>query len=333
MLQTAANKLHLVPGPSPRGGVRLINRLRIDSDAERTALIQGLLATPACVSPKYFYDGIGCSLFEAICALPEYYPTRTEKSILTEHRDAIVRAAGAHKQLVDLGAGDCAKAALLLPAMRARRYVAVDIAVEAIAPALARMSPEFPDVDMVGLVTDFSRSLDISGAVDGGPVTFFYPGSSIGNFSRAEAYELLARIRWLCGPSSGLLIGVDTKKDPARLVAAYADGLGVTAAFNRNVLNHVNVLAGCDFDPAAFEHVAIYNADMGRIEMHLEARAPQRVRVGDGQREFARGERIHTENSYKYTPTEFTSLLQRAGFADVQRWQDAAGDFAVFYAR
>jgi dimethylhistidine N-methyltransferase len=332
MLQTA-KKLHLIPASSERRGVRIIDRLHIDSDAERASLIAGLLATPAVTSPKYFYDAIGCTLFEAICALPEYYPTRSERSILIEHRDEIARVVGPNKQLVDLGAGDCAKAALLLPALNARRYVAVDIAAEAIEPALARMASEHPAVDMVGVVTDFSRSLDISGAIDGGPVTFFYPGSSIGNFTHSEAYDLLARIRWLCGPASGLLIGVDTKKDATRLVAAYDDKLGVTAAFNRNVLNHVNALAGCDFDPSAFAHVAIYNEPRGRIEMHLEARTAQRVRVGDTQREFARGERIHTENSHKYTPEEFESLLFRAGFSDIRQWQDAAGDFAVFYAR
>jgi L-histidine Nalpha-methyltransferase len=332
MLQTA-KKLQLIPGPYVRPSVRIVDRLRIDSDTEHASLIAGLARVPAVISPKYFYDAIGCTLFEAICELPEYYPTRTERSILVEHRDAIVRAAGAYKQLVDLGAGDCAKASLLLPSLRVRRYVAVDIAVEAIEPALTRLANDFPDVDMVGVVTDFSKSLDLSGAIDGGPVTFFYPGSSIGNFTVAEAYDFLARIRWLCGPASGLLIGVDTKKDAFRLEAAYADNLGVTAAFNRNVLNHVNALAGTDFDPAAFDHVAIYNAAKGRIEMYLESRRSQRVRIGDIEREFARGERIHTENSYKYTPAEFTLLLRRAGFADVQQWQDDAGDFAVFYAR
>jgi uncharacterized SAM-dependent methyltransferase len=163
-------------------------------------------------------------------------------------------------------------------------------------------------------------------------VTFFYPGSSIGNFSPDEALGLLAQIRRLCGRRGGLLIGVDVPKEPGRLAAAYDDALGVTAAFNRNVLNHVNALIGSDFDPAAFGHVAFYNPQAGRIEMHLEALRAHSVRVGDGERAFALGERIHTEDSYKYAPEQFSALLRRAGFADVAVWQDEAGDFAVYYA-
>jgi L-histidine N-alpha-methyltransferase len=332
MLQTAKT-LHFIRDRAEDNGVRIIDRLRIDSDAERKALIESILATPASIPPKYFYDALGCVLFEAICVLPEYYPTRTERSILVDNSDAIARAVGTHKQLVDLGAGDCAKAEILLPVLDARRYVAVDIAAAAIEPALARLASRMPGVEMVGVVTDFSQTLDISGAIDGGPVTFFYPGSSIGNFAPAEALELLSRVRWHCTPGSGLLIGVDMKKDSRRLLAAYADALGVTGAFNRNVLNHVNALLGSDFDPAAFSHVARYDEARGRIEMHLRADTPQRVRIDDDMRSFAAGELIHTENSYKYSAEEFAALLHRAGFEDTRRWQDAAGDFAVFYAR
>src|SRR5579862_3185569 len=243
MLQTAKT-LQFIREDAERGRVRLFDRLHIDSEAERSALVASIVASPASIPPKYFYDALGCMLFQAICALPEYYPTRTERSILIDNSDAIARAIGSHKQLVDLGAGDCAKAALLLPVLQARRYVAVDIAASALEPALARLAAEMPGIEMAGVVTDFSQTLDISGAIDGGPVTFFYPGSSIGNFAPDEAHELLARVRWHCGPGSGLLIGVDTKKEPRRLLAAYDDALGVTGAFNRNVLNHVNALVG-----------------------------------------------------------------------------------------
>jgi dimethylhistidine N-methyltransferase len=329
-----ATALHTVTERSARDNVRLIDRRnsRGDSDDEHAALVDGLFASPAVISPKYFYDDIGCTLFEAICSLPEYYPTRTERAILTTHRDAIVQAVGTGGQFVDLGAGDCAKAALLLPALHARRYVAVDIAAAAIEPALSRLTPVFPRVELMGVVTDFSRRFDLGGAIDSGPVTFFYPGSSIGNFAPEEARNLLRRVRDLCGPESGLLIGVDTKKEKARLDAAYNDALGVTAAFNLNVLHHVNTLADCDFTPSGFAHVAFYEPIKGRVEMHLESRYLQRVRIGKRERVFVQGERIHTENSYKFSPGEFANLLRSAGFTELRVWQDDAGDFAVFYA-
>jgi dimethylhistidine N-methyltransferase len=329
-----ATALHTVAERSGRINVRLIDRLgsRDDSDDEHAALVEGLFASPAVISPKYFYDDIGCTLFEAICSLTEYYPTRTERAILTTHRDAIVATVGTGGQFVDLGAGDCAKAALLLPALHARRYVAVDIAAAAIEPALSRLTPVFPRVELMGVVTDFSRRFDLAGAIDAGPVTFFYPGSSIGNFTPEEARDLLRRVRDLCGPESGLLIGVDTKKDKARLDAAYNDALGVTAAFNLNVLNHVNRLTDGDFTPAGFAHVAFYEPIKGRVEMHLESRYLQHVRIGERERVFVAGERIHTENSYKYSPGEFANLLRSAGFTNHRLWQDDARDFAVFYA-
>src|SRR4029079_6658609 len=160
--------------------------------------------------------------------------------------------------------------------------------------------------------------------------TFFYPGSSIGNFTPAEALALLRTIRQHCDePGSGLLIGVETGKDPARLVAASDDAAGITAAFNRNILLHVNRVLGTAFAPVGFAHVARYNQAAGRVEMHLEPRAPKRVRIDGINRVYAAGERIHTESSYKYTPDEFTAMLQRAGFSSVQCWQDEARDFAV----
>jgi dimethylhistidine N-methyltransferase len=332
-MRAPAANLHWINERSTLPGVTLLDRLDLDLPEERAAMLAGLFATPATIAPKYFYDAQGCALFEAICALPEYYPTRTERAILTARRDEIARVAGRRKQFVDLGAGDCAKAALLLPALAPRRYVAVDIAAAAIGPALARLTPKFPDTELVGLVTDFSQRLDLDDAVDAGPVTFFYPGSSIGNFAHDEALAFLRRVRGHCKLGSGLLIGADTKKDATRLQAAYDDALGITAAFNRNILRHLNDIAGCDFDASAFDHVAFYNEALGRIEMHLEARTAQRVRTARGPRDFTAGERIHTESSYKYTPVEFQALLRRAGFLDVAQWQDERGDFAVYYAQ
>ena len=317
-------------------GYRLVHRphgaLPSEPLDDRATLLAGLFAEPARIAPKYFYDALGCALFNAICELPEYYPTRTEWAIFSAHRDAIAATIGLGRQFVDLGAGDCAKGAFWLPLLQPRRYVAVDIAAAALEPALARLAAAFPDVELTGVVTDFSRSLDLAEDLDAGPATFFYPGSSIGNFSPDEAVKLLTEVRRFCGRGGGLFIGVDTEKEPARLQAAYDDALGVTAAFNRNALNHVNALIGADFDPAAFAHIAFYNAAQRRIEMHLEARSAQRLHIAGRERTFAKGERIHTENSYKYAPETFARLLRRAGFVGISMWQDPAGDFAVFYA-
>jgi dimethylhistidine N-methyltransferase len=313
---------------------RIVQRIAADPEAERRALVGGLLASPAVIAPKYFYDAVGCALYGAICELPEYYPTRTERAIFSEQRDAIAAAVGRGKQFVDLGAGDCCKALGWLPYVAPARYIAVDIAIDEIARSLTKMAPDFPEIEMLGIVTDFTHGLDLLYDLGAEPATFFYPGSSIGNFTPEEALRFLRDIHLHClgRGDSGLLIGVDTKKDQARLDAAYDDSVGVTAAFNRNVLHHVNRLLGSDFRPEAYAHRGFYNAEQGRIEMHLEARSTQIVHLPGVARTFAAGERIHTENSYKYTPAEFIALLQDAGFARVACWQDAARDFAVYYA-
>lgn len=312
---------------------RIVQRLSVDSAAERSALVAGLRAMPASIPPKYFYDVLGCALYGAICELPEYYPTRTERAIFNEYRAEIAEAMGSGGQFVDLGAGDCCKGESWLAFVAAKRYVAVDIAAEAINRALARLAPDYPDVEMLGVITDFTAGLDLRVDLADLPTTFFYPGSSIGNFTPEEALAFLRAIRLHCVvPGSGLLIGVDTKKDKARLDAAYDDPLGVTAAFNRNALNHVNRVLGSDFVPDAFAHRGFYNAQASRIEMHLEAKSAQTVMLDGTSRTYGAGERIHTENSYKYAPDEFSVLLERAGYRAVRCWQDARGDFAVFYA-
>jgi L-histidine Nalpha-methyltransferase len=314
--------------------VRIVDRRKEDVAGERLALVTGLRSIPASIAPKYFYDATGCALFARICELPEYYPTRTEAAIFERYRDEIAGAAGTGKQLVDLGAADCAKGAAWLPWLAPVRYVAVDIAGDALVQALPRVARAHPDLDVQGVLTDFTRGLDLRSDLAGASTTWFYPGSSIGNFAPSEALQFLQTIRRHCegDAESGLLIGVDTKKDVARLCAAYDDAAGVTAAFNRNILLHVNRVLGTGFAPVGFAHVARYNEIAGRIEIYLEARAPQTVRIDGIPRTYAAGERIHTENSYKYMPEEFTAMLQRAGFSSVQCWQDDAGDFAVYYA-
>jgi dimethylhistidine N-methyltransferase len=322
----------LLPDEAQRE-VHLLQRLQADPAAERRQLVARLRAHPASIAPRYFYDPLGCALFGAICELPEYYPTRVERSIFMRYRADIAAAIGTATQLVDLGAGDCGKAREWLPVLAPSRYVGVDIAADALRAGLHRIALEFTDLDVSGVVTDFSRGLELGAVLERGRVTFFYPGSSIGNFSPEEAGCFLQDIRDHCAqPGSGLLIGVDTRKDPARLEAAYADRLGVTAAFNRNMLVHVNRVLGCDFDPQAFAHVARYDAAQGRIEMHLQSTREQVVRIDGVPRRFGAGERIHTESSYKYAPAQFAALLEAAGFTFVRTWQDDDGDFAVYYA-
>jgi len=312
-----------------------------ESAAELAAeLAAGLLARPAAVSPKFFYDRLGSALFTAITELPEYYPTRTERAILAAQAPAIAAAVqarlGAGFSLVDLGAGDGAKAAQLFAALRPARYVAIDISGDYLAVALHGLQQRFAEIEMVGVVQDFSARLALPSGLVGAPALAFYPGSSIGNFSPAAAVALLAQLREAV-QGGALLIGVDLVKPVARLEAAYDDELGVTAAFNLNLLRQANRLLGSDFVPRDWAHRALFNADQSRIEMHLEARRDLLVRWPGAQRAFAAGERIHTENSYKWTPASFEGLLRDAGWQPQRHWTDAAaggpeGDFGVFLA-
>lgn len=315
-------------------GYRILDLSRGSEADERAQAIAALFEEPARIAPKYFYDELGCALYGAICQLPEYYPTRTELAIFREHRVSMAHAMGSGRQFVDLGAGDCCKAEGWLAFLAPSRYIAVDIAGHEIAKALARIAPDFPGIEMLGVVTDFSRELDIGAALDAGPATFFYPGSSIGNFTPEQAVAFLASVRRHCAsrPGSGLLIGVDGKKPKPVLDAAYDDALGVTAAFNRNVLLNLNRRFGFDFHLDGFEHRGFYNEALGRIEMHLESLADQSVSLAGRPRRFRRGERIHTENSYKYRAPEFEDLLGKAGFERIERWTNADEGYFVFYA-
>ena len=293
----------------------------------------GLLCPQARTSPKYLYDSLGSRLFEAICELPEYYPTRTEAAIFAAHGADIARRVGTGGTLIDLGAGNCAKAASLFPLLQPQQYVPIDISRDFLNEAVGRLQQRFPSIAMTALALDLSGPFALPPAVSAARRTFFYPGSSIGNFAPHEAIAFLRRVRENASADGGLLIGVDLVKDAAVLDAAYDDAIGVTAAFNLNMLRHVNYLTGADFDVRQWRHVAFFNAEESRIEMHLEARTALTVRWHGGERRFARGERIHTEDSYKYTPDSFAELLAQAGFSADAVWTDDAGWFAVMHAR
>jgi len=303
---------------------------------QKDELLRGLLRARARIDPKFFYDAAGCELFEAICRLPEYYLTRTEASIFARHGEAIARALPGGSQWVDLGCGDGAKSREWLGRAGARRYLAVDIAGEAVAGAVRSARERFPGIECDGIACDFSAHLDLHRRLaerPGAPPVLFYPGSSLGNFTSPRALAFLRTLRAHAGSGGSLLIGVDLVKDAAVLEAAYDDAAGVTAEFNRNVLRVANRLLDADFDPQAFDHRAIYHRAHARIEMRLVSRLDQRVRIGELTRHFHPGEGILTEYSHKYTVEGFARMLSRAGFSRQQAWTDAAGWFAVFHAQ
>lgn len=302
--------------------------------AGRDELLAGLRAPSASIDPKYFYDTLGSALFEAITELDEYYPTRTERAILAAHDREIAAAFDRTGcTLIDLGAGNGEKAARLFPVLRPREYVAIDISVEYLRRSLEALRSRFPHVAMTGVGADLAGPLDLPERVAREGRLFFYPGSSIGNFLPDEAQGFLAGLRTHLDDTGGLLVGIDLAKDARTLQAAYDDALGVTAAFNLNVLRHANRIAGTDFVAGDWRHVALFDSTHGRIEMHLEARRAVRVRWPGGERRFAAGERIHTENSYKYRLADFAALLGRAGFVVQGRWLDERERFAVVLAR
>ena len=299
-------------------------------------LLAGLAQTPAAVAPKFLYDALGSALFGAITELDEYYPTRTEAAIFAAHAAemaALLHSASAQPMtLVDLGAGDGAKAARLFDSFAPAHYVAVDISTDYLRLALRSLQLRHPQLRMTGVGLDFSQQLALPSGILDGPATLFYPGSSIGNFAPPQALRLLSQAREL-SQGGALLIGADLCKPVAVLEAAYDDALGVTAAFNLNLLRHLNRLVGSDFNPRQWQHVALFNSALSRIEMHLQARQDLQVNWPGGGRAFAAGERVHTENSYKWRPQDFESLLRDAGWRNVRRWTDDQGWFGVFLAQ
>ena len=301
------------------------------------AVRAGLASQPKRLPPWLFYDEAGSKLFEAITELPEYYLTRTERGILAKHSaDMIAHAAGGRQlRIVELGAGSADKTRLVLAAAVERQgavhYEPLDVSASALDAACRRIECEISGVTVMPRVMDYTNGLTFMPARHGERRLVLYIGSSIGNFEPFEALHLLRRVRARLQPGDGLLLGVDRVKDEATLLAAYDDAAGVTAAFNRNLLARLNRELGADFNPEAFAHRAVWNQAKSRIEMHLETSAAQRVRVTalDFDVEFAPGETIHTENSYKFAPGKAEALLAEAGFAVAATWTDAEGWFTV----
>lgn len=291
---------------------------------------RSLSANPKSIPPKYFYDERGSELFAEITRLPEYYLTRVETGLLGDHAGDIARLIGKNCQLIEYGSGSSEKIRLLLEALRPSVYAPLDISADYLTQAARALAMEYPWLEVHAVSVDFTEEFNLPFRREGRRVSFF-PGSSIGNFSRKEAARFLGRIRRLVGDDGGLLIGVDLEKDEAVLNAAYNDGQGVTAAFNLNVLSHINREVGANFDVARFSHEARYNSELGCVQMFLRSDRNQTVVVGDESIRFAAGEMIHTENSHKYSVEEFLEMAAGAGFTGHEIWLDDRRYFGVFF--
>ncbi len=300
------------------------------------AVIAGLSASPRTLPCKYFYDQRGSALFDRICELEEYYVTRTEIALLERHAAEMAGLMGRGCHLIELGSGSPRKVPLLLDALGdAAAYTAIDISRDHLLASTTALAAARPDVEIGAVCADYTRSLDLpplKSRPDSKRVVYF-PGSSVGNFAPDEARAFLRRIADMVRQGGELMIGVDLKKDPDILHAAYNDSEGVTAAFNMNLLVRINAELDGSFDLGAFSHEAFYDADEGRIEMHLRSLAAQVAGVAGHQFNFAEGERIHTENSYKYAVEEFQILAGDAGFSPLHVWIDDACLFSIHYLR
>jgi dimethylhistidine N-methyltransferase len=297
--------------------------------------LAGLLRPSKALPPKLFYDLEGCRLFELITKLPEYYLTRTERALLRNVVSTIVASTPRGAALVEYGASNEFKAELLLRTAYSdggevfNAYVAIDVASQAMDEMRVRLKRALPNLSVHLLHTDFSREILLPIDLDTMPRFGFFPGSTIGNLEPSDARRFLTQARDTLGPGSRFLIGVDPCQDPAVLIPAYNDKGGVTAAFNCNMLARLNREAEANFELDAFEHCAIWNESHGRIEMHLISRCNQIVRVGGEKIQFARDEKIHTENCYKYTNENFTSLAEGVGWHIDQTWTDPNQLFSV----
>jgi dimethylhistidine N-methyltransferase len=292
----------------------------------------GLLSDRPYISPKFLYDPLGSHLFTAITLLPEYYPTSTEKSIFDQYQHDMVQAIGKHRTLIDLGAGNCQKAQSLFKYLQPSHYVAIDFSEEYLKDALSKLQAENPSIHMQAIAMDFSHSLSLPSTVPTENRSFFYPGSSLGNFLYPQAKKLLSQIKFQVG-DGGLLIGIDLMKEDEVLLAAYDDDLKVTAAFNLNILRSINSVIQSNFDVKKFRHVVKVNHDENRVELYLEAQAEVVVSWPGNQRTFKKGELIHTENSHKYSISSIQELLHQSGFLSTNIWTDPKQYFAVIYAK
>ncbi len=301
-------------------------------DDSQEELLNGLQKGQKKIDPKYFYDSFGSELFEQITELPEYYPTRTERSILTNNAKEIADYCGHHCVLIEPGSGNSEKVRLLLDEIRPVTYVPMDISADFLHRAALKLGQEFPWLNVHAVCADFSDQLQTPlDQLPQGKRVVFYPGSTMGNMEPERAKQFLAGLRRWINNDGGLLIGIDLHKSESLLNAAYNDKQGVTAAFNLNALNNINKLLNANFEHDNFNHHAFYDTEQRRIEMHLVSSEDHIVRVNGTAIAFSKGESIHTENSYKYTLESFSALAAEAGFSTKRSWVDDEQLFSVHY--
>jgi len=296
-------------------------------------IIEGLTSIPKYISPKYFYDQSGSELFEAITELDEYYLTRLELELLTEHSAELATMFGDRLCVVEYGSGSSLKIRKLLEAVTPVAYVPIDISLGHLTDSARALHDDFPWLDVYPVCADYTQSLTIPESITSLDKLGFFPGSTISNFAPRAACAFLKKVRDELAPGGWLLIGVDCKKPVDILDRAYNDSKGVTAAFNRNVLLHINRRLGATFNVNQFRHVARYNESEGCVQMFLRSLVNQAVDVNGRTIEFAEGEEIHTENSYKFEPQEFSSLASEAGFSTMRHWSDKRKWYSLFLLR
>jgi dimethylhistidine N-methyltransferase len=319
------------PGRARRATNLTLMHLGEGGSMDAAEVLAGLAGTPKRLSPKLFYDAQGSRLFNAICKTAAYYPTRTERAILTGQAGAIAAALGPDCTVLEFGPGEMSKIRLLLEALRPASYVGVDISRTQLAEAAEALALQYPWLEVVGICADFSAErIDALPLPESRRRVVFFPGSTIGNFEPDDARRFLSALARTVGSDGAVLIGVDFQKPPEILNLAYNDPQGLTRDFNLNLLTRLNRELGSDFDLRRFRHRAFYNQAMERVEMHLVSIVAQTVQVAGTAIAFAAGESIHTENSHKHTPAGFLRLAQAAGFAGHQLWTDARGWFGVF---
>lgn len=292
-------------------------------------VLSGLGNTPRAIPAKYLYDQKGSMLFDKICELPEYYPTRTETRIFRDNADDIAGQMEEGCILIELGSGSSEKVRVLFESFRPNQYLGVDISKEFLLEATRNLANDYPWLEVHAVCADFSRQLSLPAHCSSGPMVAFYPGSSIGNFHPDEAIALMQQIHRLVGAGNKLLVGVDLKKDEQIMQAAYNDKAGVTAAFNLNLLHRINRELDADIDTEKFQHEAFYNPSEGRVEMHLVSTTNQVFKIGERKFTLALGDSIHTESSYKYSLQGFERLAEQSGFRVKKVWTDENDYFSA----
>ncbi|QDG78272.1 L-histidine N(alpha)-methyltransferase [Labrenzia sp. PHM005] len=302
----------------------------ITSPAFKTEILAGLTAARKTISSKWLYDDVGSHLFEAITELDVYYPTRTELSILEKNKQKYARIQGARGAMVELGSGSSRKTNLLLGTFHDLSvYMPVDISANHLKEAADRVRRAYPSLAVIPVTADFTEPLGQLPLLPELPVLVFFPGSTIGNFEKEEASNLLANIKKAM-PGATMLVGVDRPKDEDTLIEAYDDKTGVTAAFNQNLLQRINREIGANFNLSAFRHKAVWNRSKSRIEMHLESLSDQKVTVAEQTLTLEEGETIHTENSHKYSEDAFTAIAEDGGWQVQDIDTDPKRHFSVY---